>query len=354
MKTAGIICEYNPFHNGHKYHIEETKKQLGADAVICVMSGNVVQRGETAVFPMHLRAQMAVNYGADLVLEIPPRFVLQSAQFYAYNAVYILNSLGITDYLSFGSETGDLEGIVKAVSEIDKDAFRKKLDLGMGYAEAIGENEILRTPNNILGAEYLKALKELNSDIIPFTLKRTSVSHDSDSTKNGFASASHIRNLIKNGEEWKNFVPDYKLYENTAPYFNEDLWKLLSYKLKLGKADNFESIMNISEGLNNRILKYANSKSFEECVDAVSCKRYPKARIRRALMCVLLDFEKSDIPPTYTRVLASGETGNKLLKKAKKTSSIQILSRITKKDIYNIPFLREEIITEKILKPMSN
>lgn len=352
MKTAGIICEYNPFHNGHKYHIEQTKKQLNVDAVICVMSGNVVQRGETAVFPMHFRAETAIKNGADLVLEIPPRFVLQSAQFYACNAVYILNSLGITDYLSFGSESGDIESIKKAIS--DTKNFREKIDTGMGYAKAICENEILQTPNNILAAEYLKALKALNSDIKPFTLKRNSVAHDSKEQKNGFASASYIRSLIKDGGNWQEYVPDFEKSDITLYKSQEDLWELIAYKLKLGKADDFENILNISEGLNNRILKYKDCKTFSECVDSVSCKRYPKSRIRRALMCILLDFEKSDTLPTYTRVLASNETGNKLLKSIKKTATIPVLSRITKKDIYNIPFLKEELITEDIIKPMNS
>ena len=346
MKLAGIVCEYNPFHNGHKYHIEKTKSELLADGVVCVMSGDVMQRGDSAVFPMKKRAEVAVENGADLVLEIPPRFVLQSAQFYAYNAVYILNSLNCIDYLSFGSECGNIKELENALLDFSKEDFKESLKAGNGYAKAMGTDEISKTPNNILGIEYIKALKALNSDIVPFTFKRKEVMHDSFETKGTFSSATNIRELIKNGEDVSEFVP--YLPDSPSLKTADELWELISYRLKLGDKENFENIMNISEGLNNRILKYKDSKSFSECVESVSCKRYPKSRIRRSLYSILFNFEKSSSPPTYTRVLALNETGRKVLKGLK--SDIPVLKVPTKKDYYNIEFLNEETRVKNILE----
>jgi len=346
MKLAGIVCEYNPFHNGHKYHIEKTKNDLGVDGVVCVMSGDVVQRGDSAVFPMKKRAEAAVKNGADLVLELPPRFVLQSAQFYAFNAIYILNALNCIDFLSFGSESGDIGELEKALSNFSHEAFREALKSGNGYAKAMGTDEISKAPNNILGIEYLKALKSLNSKIIPFTFRRNEVMHDSKDIKEGFASASYIRELIKNEEDVSELVP--YLPDCPALKTQEELWELISYRLVLGEKNNFEDIMNISEGLNNRILKYKDAKSFTEIVDKVSCKRYPKARIRRALYSILFNFYKNPSPPTYTRVLALNETGRNILKDLK--SDIPVLKTLSKKDFYNIEFLEEEIAVKNILE----
>ena len=348
MKIAGIVCEYNPFHNGHKYHIEETKRITGSDGIIAVMSGNFVQRGEISLYSRELRAQTACENGADLVLLIPPRFVLRSAQFYAYNAIYILNSLGIVDFLSFGSECGSIEMLETALNT-DTAMLKNRLNVGVGYAAAIGTNEILKSPNNILGVEYLRALKELSSGIKPVTLGRNSAQHDEMQAFGKFASASYIRGLAKNGEDFSAFVPKNADYDGQKMISTDKLWDLISYRLKLGRHDNFENILNISEGLNNRIQKFADLKSFSDCVDAVSCKRYPKARVRRALLSILLDLEKSDEPPAYTRVLAANETGKKILAQLRKTAKIPILNRITKKDLYNIPFLAEEIKVNRII-----
>lgn len=348
MKTAGIICEYNPFHNGHAYHIAETKKRLSADGVVCVMSGDVVQRGDSAVFPMKKRAEAAVMNGADLVLELPPRFVLQSAEFYAYNAVYILNSLGIVDFLSFGSECGDIERLSKAAKKADGSEIRKELKKGVGYASVLGREQILKSPNNILGVEYIKAIQALKSEIVPFTLPRKDAMHDSEGEKNGFASATYIRGLIDMGQDFSLLSPMEKKCERLKTA--EELWNLISYRLKLGDKNNFENTANISEGLNNRLLSLGDCKSFSECVEKASCKRYTKARIRRALLSILFGFEKVSVPPTYTRVLALNQTGRKILKEAEEKSKIPILRVPSKKDFYNIPFLREEYTVKNILK----
>lgn len=341
MKTVGIICEYNPFHNGHKLHIEKTKNALNAECVVCLMSGNVVQRGDVAIFDMNYRAKKAVENGADLVLEIPPRFVLTSAQFYAQNSIHILNSLGNIDYLSFGSECGSVEELKKELEKIDETKIKENLKSGKTYGACISESEILKNPNNILGLEYLKALKNLDSDIIPFTVKREYVQHHSKETKEEFASASHIRELIKNSQSYKKYVP-YPEYEEKT-YFGKNKDILLKYKLNISQKSDFGDYLNISEGLNNRILKYKNESDFEKTIDSIKCKRYVRTRIQRALLSILFDIKKDNALPTYTRVLAFNETGQKFLKETKKTAKIKIYSKITKKNIFNDKFLKEEL-----------
>lgn len=348
MKTVGIICEYNPFHNGHKLHIEKTKNALNAECVVCLMSGNVVQRGDVAIFDMNYRAKKAVENGADLVLEIPPRFVLTSAQFYAYYGVYILNALNGIDYLSFGSECGNVEELDNELKNIDENKIKENLKSGKTYGACISESEILKNPNNILGLEYLKALKNLNSDIIPFTLKREYVEHHSKESADNFASASFIRELIKQNKNYEKYVP-YSEYEEKI-YFGKNKDILLKYKLASSKEEDLGNLANISEGLNNRIVKFKNEENFEKIIDSVKCKRYVRTRIQRALCSILFDIKKENVMPTYTRVLAFNETGQKFLKEIKKKSQIKIYSKITKKDLYNDKLLQEELRINEIRK----
>lgn len=341
MKTVGIICEYNPFHNGHKLHIEKTKDALNAECVVCLMSGNVVQRGDVSIFDMKYRAEKAVENGADLVLEIPPRYVLSSAQFYAQSSVYILDMLGGIDYLSFGSECGDIQMLQNALEKIEDKKIKENLKTGKTYGACISENELLKNPNNILGVEYLKALKKFSSNIIPFTIKRDYVEHHSDAANENYASASYIRKLILNNESYEKYVP-YKEYEEKI-YFGKNADVLLKYKLNNGDENNFENHLNISEGLNNRILKFKNEESLEEIITLIKCKRYVRTRIQRALYSIIFDIKKEESLPSYTRVLALNKTGQKFLRSIKDKSKIKIYSRITRNDILNDSSLREEI-----------
>ena len=352
MKTAGIICEYNPFHNGHKLHIEKTRSALSPECIVCVMSPNVVQRGEIAIADMYFRAEKAIENGADLVLSIPPRFTLQSAQFYAHYGVYILDALGGVDYLSFGSESGSVDELEKALLEISDEKIKENLKSGKTYGACISENEILRCSNNILGVEYIKALKKLNSKIVPYTVKREYTEHNSKESFENFASASFIRELIKENKDYSRFLPYQDKIQHSS--YDDALGLLLSYKLNLGDGNNFSDIMNISEGLENRILKYKSCTDLEKIVSEIYCKRYIAPRIRRAILSIIFDLKKSDALPTYTRVLALNDNGKRYLNRAKKTSTIKIYSRITKKDIYNDPFLAEEIKINSIIDNIKN
>ena len=344
MKTVGIVSEYNPFHNGHRYHVLESKKQLNADGVIAMMSGNFTQRGEIALFEMHSRAEIAVKNGVDLVLEIPPQFVLNSAEFYAYYGVYILHQLGVVDYLSFGSECGDLAQLQNH-KKPDSDSVKEQMKSGISYKKALSDSIVSQTPNNILGIEYLQALKKLKSDMMPFTLKRKAVEHAAQSPADHFASASWIRKQLYNGNKVVDFVPALPA---SLPAFEESIYPLLQYRLIMGTKENLSDINNISEGLENRILANRNATSFSDMVDKIRCKRYPETRIRRALYSILLNIKKSEELPSYTRVLAYNETGQKILRNIKQNSKIPVFSRITKKDIFSHPQLQHELFCNEI------
>jgi predicted nucleotidyltransferase len=351
MRTCGIVSEYNPFHNGHKYHIEATKKELDIDCVICVMSGNFTQRGDVAIFDMYDRARVAIENGADLVLSIPPQFVLNSAQHYAYFAVYILNALSGVDYLSFGSECGDIELLKKEAEAIDLEYLKENLKKGMTYAKAVSNSDLLKEPNNTLAVEYIRALKSLNSNILPFTIKRNKIGHNDYFAVDEFASASFIRNEIKNGGNIEKFVPKNSNYNLLKPTLDYKVAELLSYRLNLGDKFDFENHQNISEGLNNRILKYKDSKSIAEFIENIKCKRYTQTRIRRALYSILLDIKQNEtrlVMPSYTRLIAMTKTGQAFLSSTKKKHNIKVYSKITKKDIFTNLQLKKELTCNSI------
>lgn len=344
MKTVGIISEYNPFHNGHQYHVSETKKHLNADGVIAMMSGNFTQRGEIALFDMHSRAEIAVKNGVDLVLEIPPQFVLNSAEFYAFYGVYLLHQLGVVDYLSFGSECGDLT-LLQNYQKPDVDIVKAQMKSGISYGKAIGAVPLSQTPNNILGIEYLHALRKLKSGIIPFTIERKSVEHGAKNPVGKFASATWIRKNLCDGKLVSDYIPEIP---HSSPVFEDALFPLLQYRLMTATEEDLSDIKNISEGLENRILANRNATSFSDLIEKIKCKRYPETRIRRALYSLLLNIGKSEELPTYTRVLAYNENGRKILRNIKRSSDFPVLSRITKKDVYMHPQLKKELFCNEI------
>lgn len=351
MKTVGIIAEYNPFHNGHYYHASESKTALDADCVVAVMSGNFTQRGEIALFDMYSRADIAVKNGVDLVLEIPPQFVLNSAEFYAFYSVYLLQQLGVIDYLSFGSECGSLD-LLKECEKPAAHIIKKQMKTGIQYGKAISDSEVSQKPNNILGIEYLRALKKIHSDIVPFTVKRRAVEHGSKDTFNSFASASWIRKQIYSGnKKVSDFLPELP---QTPPVFEEALFPLLKYRLIMGQAEELSQVNNISEGLQNRIIINRDADTFVELIDRIKCKRYPETRIRRAIYSLLLNLEKNECPPTYTRVLAYNENGRKILREIRRKSQIPVFSRITKKDVYQYPQLQKELYCNEIYELAKN
>lgn len=356
MKISGIICEYNPFHNGHLYHIRETRKN-GATHVVAVMSGNFVQRGDTAVMDKLDRARLAVRSGADLVIELPVQYCLSSAENFANGAVWLLRSLGVVQELSFGSECGDTAKLNRALYVADtaasahRDEVISIMEKGYTYPRALSsvingiDSEaaaIISEPNNLLAVEYMRALKRLAPDIIPFTVKRTGASHDSRNADDAYASASYIRELISSGQYgagklglyttsiWAEAVSDAVRSGNAADISR--LERVILYKLRTASAKELSAISDVNQGFENRLIGARMAGSLDELFVTLKTKRYTMARIRRILLCMLIGVTKSDMThmPSYGRILAINERGKEILALAKGKASIPYATSISK------------------------
>lgn len=355
MKITGIVCEYNPFHNGHLYHLKKTREN-GATHIVAVMSGNYVQRGDTAVMDKFERAKLAVKGGADLVIEIPTVYALSSAEFYAKGAIYILDSLGCVDEISFGSEAGSVSELEKAAEIADECSgapeFEEYLKSGMSYPNAINTmiyssygkklsnriSDILASPNNVLAVEYLKALRRLNSSITPFTIQRKSAAHDSMTVLDGISSASYIRKCMNEKSDFSGLVPAYvsQAYINaysagkTADISN--LERIIIYKLRTSSPEELREIPDVGQGLEYRILAAADKNNLDEIFMSIKTKRYTMARIKRILLNMLIGVKKSDLEilPPYGRILAVTERGRDILSKAKNTGKIPFATSLSK------------------------
>ncbi len=338
MRIAGIICEYNPFHTGHQYQIEETKKILGEDtSVVCLMSGGFVQRGQCAMFDKYIRAEAAVRCGADLVLELPVTAAISSAEGFASGAVDIMQRLGFVDTLSFGCESGAVEPLMMVADILQSEQFRanlrKQLDSGMAFAAArqaavaeldMKAAEALSRPNDILAVEYLKALA--GTDIKPLAIARKGADHDGAAVGD-FSSASEIRRLIAEGtDDWKRYMPDSaaKLIENEIEcgkvYDMTNAERAMIYRLRTMSNEDFDALPFSSEGLHIRLMHAARSSStVAEVIEKTKTKRYTNSRIRRMLLCAFLGITEADmeLKSPYVRVLAFNDTGRKLIRQAR-------------------------------------
>ncbi len=323
MATA-VICEFNPFHNGHKYLLESAKKVL-KEPIIAIMSGSFTQRGEVAVCDKFVRAKSALENGADLVLELPVVFSLSGAEGFAKAGAAIASAFDCTNHLAFGSESGDCELLKKSANAVCDERVQALVRDGMkngGYyprelesavKTVFGEevSSVLCKPNNILAVEYIKALN--GTSVEPFSVARTGVAHDSRIAGEGLASASHIREMLRNGENAKKYAP----YVPDEITFSENLDRPLLYRLRTMTREEISKLPDVGEGLENRIADAAMQCSTSaEIADFVKTKRYTHARIRRILACALLGIEKAhtQIPIEYVRVLGFTKDGAELLK----------------------------------------
>jgi predicted nucleotidyltransferase len=353
MKVAGIISEYNPFHKGHQYHIETTRKITGADCIVAVMSGNFVQRGFPAIADKFTRAKAAVLGGADLVIELPAVFATGSAEIFAEGAVRLFDALNNVDYLSFGSEAGRLDEFKKIADVLidEPEEYRNILQqhlksgdsMPVARAKALKEHfdnnnitEIISSPNNILSIEYIKALKKINSGITPVTVARVGNGYNDAEATTEFPSATAIRNLYTEGSDNIADAMPEAVYEyfNTVegmvmPVFADSCSALLNHALRLNSS-NLDIFSDIDEKLANRIMNIltdGNIYSFTELCDALKTKNYTYTRISRALIHILLNIRPEDIKiPQYARILACNETGRKFIRESKKTSLIPFLN----------------------------
>ena len=393
MRVVGLIAEYNPFHNGHKYHIEKAKEVANADYAIVVMSGNFVQRGAPAIIPKHLRAEAALKCGADLVVELPVFYATGTAEQFAYGAVSLLDKLGCVDAICFGSECGDINALADLAKilcdepEEYKKALQECLRSGVSFPlarqKAIqalcgdGEfSELLEQPNNILGIEYLKALYRLESDIEPLTIRRE-VSHYHDiELQEYFSSASALRGTIANGDFAKLYgqIPSECMpsledgYEVRYPVYANDFSLLLKYKLLNETSMSLVEYAEVSEELANRICNRLNDYvSFEQFCELLKTKEITYTRISRALIHILLSVKKSDYYEIeYARVLGFKSSSNVLLSELKKSSSIPLLTKLGKDDALSdlarnmleidtfASNLYESVVTNKYKTPFIN
>lgn len=354
MKVCAIICEYNPFHNGHKYQIDEIKKNY--DAVICIMSGAFVQRGDAAIFDKWTRAECALLNGADLVIELPVCFSVNTAQRFSFGAVSILDKLGVVNSLCFGSECGDIDMLIKAADILSNeppelsDQIKMLLDDGMSYPKArsiafssLIDEDILTEPNNILALEYIQALKLLNSKIIPITIKRKDAGHHDKALSKNIASASAIRSLITANKDYSAYVPDntYEFYKSASVADISLLDTVLIYLLRTTSPEVLKQINDVTEGIENRLISSAyECRGFYELCDNIKTKRYTHTKISRILVSTLLNHTKelSKVPPDYVRVLGMNKIGMELLSKIKKVSPLQLITKTSDFKSFNPSF----------------
>lgn len=368
MKVLGIITEYNPFHNGHKYHIEKSKEITGADYVVLVMSGSFTQAGNIALINKFKRANIAREYGVDLIIELPTLYAISSAEYFAKGAITLLNELGIVDYICFGAEEENIENL-KDISNIliqnETNIFEliknnKNKDLTFPKAREIAISnifsnlgkleylDILSKPNNILGLEYLKSLITLKSNILPYLIKRdNSIDHnDTNISDNNimFTSATSIRNKLKENINYdlSKYIPKYTIesLNSSKLCFNEDMFQLLKYIITSSSKENLSNIHEVTEGLENRI-KEANviSKNYDELVKNIKTKRYTESKIKRILLNILLNITKDFFKKnqekniSYAHILSMNDNGKFLLSEISKKSKLNIFTSINDKII---------------------
>ena len=340
MQTVGVICEYNPFHLGHARQLELLRQKLGPEtAIVCLMSGNYVQRGEPAIFDKCVRARAAAEAGADLVLELPVTAVLRSAEGFAAEGVRILSALGC-GYLSFGCESGDGDASLRAAEascmpEFEQ-ALRTNMQTGLSYAaarqralEALGQDgRLLMKPNDILAFEYCRALLTQNSPMRPLAVLRPGDYHaDTPDAEN--PSATAVRRLILSGGDWRRYVPAECLYEEAAPHTL--IWgeRAMLARLRGMEKVDWERAAHGSEGLWSKVWRAVQTQpDYESILAAAKSRRYPRTRLQRLLLCAYLGIDAgqlAEVPP-YVRALAFDERGQTLLRQAKKRGEICLVN----------------------------
>ena len=349
MQAVGVICEYNPFHNGHAYHLRKCRDLASEDgAVICVMSGDFVQRGEPAIYSKFARAEAAVLGGADLVAELPVPWSLSSAEGFARGGISLLDRLGV-QMLCFGSEAGEAETLSTIAGLLTEprtqEEIRKCLNenANLSYAAArqqvlqgyLGEKAaVLEQPNNILGIEYIKAISDLNLSIRPVTVKRLGAVHDGREGELGCRSASEIRELLWAGGSIEGELPEAcaevfrREREQGRQVEKERMETAILSRLRMLDAEAFEALPDAADGLGNRLYKaLQNERGLEAVQMAAKTKRYALSRIRRICLCACLGISagaNKGLPP-YARILAMNKKGKAYLASLRKKAEIPLL-----------------------------
>ena len=360
MTKIGIICEYNPFHNGHKYHIDKIKEMFPDSIIILALSPSFTQRGDASVINKWDKTKIAIENGVNLVVEIPTKFVIQSADTFA-KAVDLLDYLDC-DYLVFGSELNDVERLkdickIQSNSKYNKDV-KSLVDSGISYKNALfkalkpyGIDDV--EPNDTLGISYIKEINKIKSNIIPLTIKRTN-DYNSDTLEGTIISANAIRNNIKK-IDLKKYIPENAIID----FYNPKYFYLLKYKII---SDNNLCKYNlVDEGIENRLKKYITEcNSVEEFINKIKTKRYTVNKLKRMFISILISFEKKDNNKEikYIRVLGFDKIGQKYLNNIKKSIKIPLYTKFNK-DLefeYNVTKIYSMIVKDDSLikKELSN
>ena len=347
-KIIGIVAEYNPFHNGHLYQIEQVRKLHPTATIVSIMSGNFLQRGTPALLDKWTRAELAVQSGVDLAIELPFAFACRSAEYFAWGAISILNATNSVDFLAFGAETDSLEqlqNIAEHCLQTDNiEHLKKNMKLGYSYPHALQKSlptayqQIFTLPNNILAIEYLKQLHSLHSSIQPLLIARQASQYKDTQLQEHTASATAIRAFLTEygvGERLQKVLPPTVFKglqqahaENSLVLQNDKLTLLLLHKLRDTSAEYLQTHTDVSEGLEYKLLKSASTcNSYQELVEQTAGKRYPHSRIARILLQSLVGLP-TDRTPNYLRVLAFNKSGQAALKKIKAKSNLSIVTKI--------------------------
>lgn len=387
MKVNGIIAEYNPFHNGHKYQLEQSLKLTDADYTVIVMSGNFVQRGAPALLDKHTRTKMALLAGADLVLELPAVYAVSSAEYFAAGAVSLLTKLGVVSHLCFGSECGDIDllrqaaGILASEPEDYASSLRHLLRQGMSYPNArtqaliqhypsLAEHrEVFSSPNNILGIEYIKAILRQESTLLPVTVKRLGAGYHDRAASGPYCSALSIRQALF-AENMPSLLQKQMPPEacellcnwlaSHAAIRSNDFSSVLYYKLLSEKEYGYEKYLDVSADLSDRIKRQLNAfKDFDSFCDLLKTKEMTYTRISRCLIHILLNITKNDMAccvslgyTPYARVLGFRKASVPLLSAIKEQSCIPLVTKLadagTLLSENSFRMLRQDIIISQI------
>jgi len=347
LQTVGVICEYNPFHLGHKKQFDAIRAQFGPEtAIVCLMSGNFVQRGHPAVFDKMRRAEAALRCGADLVLETPVQYALSSAEGFAAGGVAILNPL--CDTLCFGAETADRDLLMDTaralLSNRFPEALRRHLDSGLSFPAArqavladLGlDGAVLETPNNILAVEYCKAILFQKSRMDIFPIRRGGSYHDTVADA-GDPSATAVRKLLAETGDWLPYVPQeaHAALKNAAAHHLQLGEKAILGRLRTMTESEFEALPYGSEGLWRKLMHESRRQTtLEEILTAVKSKRYTRSRLDRMVMCAFLGLTKADLetPPPYVRVLAFSDAGRTILSRQRESGFLRNIGEDTRHD----------------------
>ena len=355
MKIVGIVAEFNPMHNGHKYLLEKAKEITGADMAICIMSGNFTQAGNIGIENKFVRSKIAIENGFDLVIELPTIFATASAEFFCYGAINILNSLGCLDYLCFGSETGntkELKTIAKKLLDNEDniwDIITESLKEGISFAKAreyaiskfltAGELEISGKSNNILGIEYIKSLIKLNSKIEPIAIKRN--------TSPEFLSSKQIRDILQN-YSYNNMLQQYILGSEQIlkyPKLNDNMYEIIKYSVISNGKEKLKDIYEVTEGLENKIYnEVSESISYNDYIQNVKSKRYQLSKIKRILVNIILGITKDKFlylnnnECCYAHILAINPSKkSEILSLLNKNAFIPIITSLSDDKIKTLP-----------------